>query len=66
MKQKEEIYKQNQELLKAQSELWKNQSESLSKQLVDEKTSFWGKLGFFALGAGITTIITFGVNKASK
>ena len=50
-----------------QVKLWQTQSSDLAKQLVDkDNASFWKSLGYFSLGAALTTIIVFGVNKASK
>ena len=40
---------------------------SLSDRLVESRdNSFFSKLGFFMLGAGITTALAFGVSKATK
>lgn len=60
------IYKLNEELLGSQVTLWRTQSDSLSKQLTEQKNSFWSNTGFFLLGAAVTTGLAFGVSRATR
>ena len=60
------IYKLNEELLNNQVALWRTQSDSLSKQLTDEKYSFWSNTGFFLLGVAVTTGLAYGVSRATR
>lgn len=48
-------------------DLYKGQTEDLSKQLAATKdNSFFSKVGFFVLGAALTTGIAFGVSRATR
>lgn len=61
-----DLYKANNGLLNDQVTLWRDQSQKLSKQLIEERSGFWTKAGFFLLGAAITTGLAFAVRGATK
>ena len=61
------LLEQNNTLLTKQVDLWRTQSDELSKQLIrQEKSTFWQNLGYFALGAVLTTGLAFAVNQSTK
>lgn len=64
LKKQQEIYKENQKIMDNQVKLWRDQSLGLSKELVKEKNSFWGSMGYFFLGVGASTLIVFGVRRS--
>lgn len=66
-RQKYPLLNENNEILKQQVNLWRTQSEDLSKQLIrQERSTFWQNLGYFALGAVLTTGMAFAVNQATN
>jgi hypothetical protein len=61
------LLEQNNTLLTKQVDLWRTQSDELSKQLIrQERSTFWQNLGYFALGAVLTTGLAFAVNQSTK
>lgn len=45
----------------------REQNSNLSKSLIEERSSsIWSKLGFFILGAAVTTGVVYGVSKATR
>lgn len=55
------------EILTTENTLLKDHNTYLAKELVDTRdNSMWGKIGYFILGAVLTTGIAFGVSKATK
>ncbi len=59
--------KKQQADLQAQEQLWQDQSKTLSDRLVESNDRSWLKdILWFGLGAGLTTALAFGVNKATK
>lgn len=59
-----ELFKEENQLLMDKSKLWKVEAENQAKALASERnSSFWKAAAFFALGAVVTTGITYAVNK---
>lgn len=64
---KENSYlKEDNDTLNKRVNLAQNQIDSLSKQVLQEKDTFWTKMGFFILGAAVTTGLAFGVSRATR
>jgi len=66
LKFQKNIFIQNQTALEEQRDMWKNQANNLADQLITEKNSFWGRASYFLAGAGITVVLAFATNKATK
>jgi hypothetical protein len=58
-----DLYKQENKLLEEKLVLYKSTNEELFKRSMDVTNStFWTGFWYFLLGAGVTTLITYGVN----
>jgi hypothetical protein len=59
------LYEENELIFIKRLENNQKQIENLNKRIIRED-SIWGKLGMFLLGGLTTTLLSFGVNRASK
>ncbi len=59
-----EIYKEDSKLLLEQKDLWRVRAEDSTKKLIEsENNKIWSMFLYFAAGAAVTTLITYGVNQ---
>lgn len=62
-----EYLKKDNELYVQRLDNMKEYNDNLAKEVVTlRENSIWSKLGFFLLGAATTTLITFGISRATK
>jgi len=58
------LLKEDNKLLLDQKNLWRTRAEDSTKKLIDsEGNKIWSMFLYFAAGAAVTTLITYGVNQ---